>query len=105
MATDLACKPCKGTGEGFDCPVHGFVGHHEVRTDKTCPRPISTLQQCQVALTRTQDCPGCVGSGVAAWAVEAGVTIMVGAFDRPPITAKIEVQTVLAAVREEAKNQ
>ncbi len=78
MPTDLECKTCKGEAK--------------VPTDNVfLDFPIF------------RDCPDCAGSGVAAWAVETGVTIMVGAFDRPPITAKIEVQTVLAAVREEAK--
>ena len=77
MPTDLACKTCDGSGEVLT----------------------------KGAVDVLDPCPVCGGSGVAAWAVEAGVTIMVGAFDRPPITAKIEVQTVLAAVREEAKNQ
>lgn len=106
MLTDLSCSTCEGTGDGFDCSIHGFIGHHEVRTDKTCPRPLRVLQQCQQLLTRTQPCPDCGGSGIAAWAVEAAkdVDLFDGvAHYRERTIAEIAVD-VLTAVREEAKN-
>ena len=86
MPTDLACKPCKGTGWHPD-------------------------RIARAGDPNTDPCPDCAGSGVAAWAVEAGASGSLDRMGKHEHTAKewemaTEIATaVLAAVREEAKNQ
>ena len=87
MPTDLTCKPCDGTGwANPDYPAAG-------------------------------SCDVCDGSGVAAWAVEAGSKIMFKKgwtceYHEPDASCETCIDlhgrtatAVLAAVREEAKNQ
>ena len=98
--TDLACPVCLGTGEHDEC-------WHDVSVFEPCPYD--------------HPCPECDGLGVAAWAVEAAANGLPEVFlEQQPdnrvdgipnvlgpgsATNRRIAVAVLAAVREEAKNQ
>ena len=99
MPADLACKPCEGTGDELEdsMSVLGIPG----------------------GMVAVAPCPVCGGSGVAAWAVEAGA-LRIGvlladtvalATGLPVVLMEVddsmrsEATQMLAAVREEAKKQ
>ena len=100
--TDLSCKPCKGTGDELEDSMSalGIPG----------------------GMVAVAPCPDCGGSGIAAWAVEAGAKAAYGAYanfgltspvdvDRDWANAKIRSEWIsiakagLTAVREEAKKR
>ena len=114
--TDLACKPCEGTGYTSD--ELACIGRYQ----QALKDGLSDHEARAEGWPDNEICPDCGGSGIAAWAVEAGAKVLVQLLHEVPddeieddwcSNMDNEVKAgwskwatdVLAAVREEAKNQ